>query len=106
MHFSDFSLSVFDNRTTYTGIGAAKDGGGAGAKWRIRFRAKEVAALIQANIKQTNSPVRDFILLCCEYSPQRGKFENLEMDTVPGGAVGMGVAPGVCFIVPVRRKGG
>ena len=73
----------------------------------VTFSAKEVdAALRHANAKQTDSPVRDFILLCCEYSPLRGKYGNLVMDAVRAGGVGMVVALGVYFVRPLRSKGG
>ena len=73
----------------------------------VTFSAKEVdAALRHANAKKTDSPVRDFILLCCEYSPLRGRYGNLVMDAVRAGGVGMAVALGVYFVRPVRRKSG
>lgn len=71
----------------------------------VTFSAKEVdAALRHANKNQTDSPVRDFILLCCEYSPLRGKYGNLVMDTVRAGGLGMVVALGIYFVRPVRSK--
>ena len=73
----------------------------------VTFSAKEVdAALHHAKAKQTDSPVRDFILLCCEYSPLRGKYGNLVMDVVRAGGVGMVIALGVYFVRPVRSKSG
>jgi protein SCO1/2 len=71
----------------------------------VTFSAKELdVALRHANAEKTDSPVRDFILLCCEYSPLRGKYGNLIMDTIRVGGVGMVMALGVYFIRPVRRK--
>ncbi|HEX3627432.1 MAG TPA: SCO family protein [Verrucomicrobiae bacterium] len=71
----------------------------------VTFSAKEVdAALRHANARKTDSPVRDFILLCCEYSPLRGKYGNLVMDVVRAGGFGMVAALGIYFIRPMRRK--
>ena len=71
----------------------------------VTFSAKEVAlALHHASAKKTDSPVRDFILLCCEYSPLRGKYGNMVMDAVRAGGIGTVVALGVFFVRPVRRK--
>jgi protein SCO1 len=71
----------------------------------VTFSAKEVdTALRHANARKTDSPVRDFILLCCEYSPLRGKYGNLVMDTVRAGGVGLVAALGLYFIRPLRRK--
>jgi protein SCO1/2 len=71
----------------------------------VTFSAKELdVALRHANTGKTDSPVRDFILLCCEYSPLRGKYGSLIMDMIRVGAVGMVMMLGVYFIRPVRRK--
>jgi len=71
----------------------------------VTFSAKEVdVALRHANARKTDSAVREFILLCCEYSPLRGKYGNLVMDTVRAGGLGIVAALGLYFIRPPRRK--
>ncbi|HEV2330418.1 MAG TPA: SCO family protein [Verrucomicrobiae bacterium] len=71
----------------------------------VTFSAKELdLALRRAILQKTDSPVRDFILLCCEYSPLRGKYGNLVMDVVRAGGLGMVAALGIYFIRPIRRK--
>jgi len=71
----------------------------------VTFSAKEVdEALRHAGVRKTDSPVREFILLCCEYSPLRGKYGNLVMDTVRAGGMGMVAALGFYFMRPIRRK--
>ncbi|HEY1790271.1 MAG TPA: SCO family protein [Verrucomicrobiae bacterium] len=71
----------------------------------VTFSAKEVdVALRHANARKTDSPVRDFILLCCEYSPLRGKYGNVIMDSVRVGGLGMVAALGIYFVRPIRRK--
>lgn len=71
----------------------------------VTFSAKEVdTALRHANARKTDLPVQDFILLCCEYSPLRGKYGNLVMDAVRVGGVGLVAALGLYFVGPVRRK--
>jgi protein SCO1/2 len=71
----------------------------------VTFSAKELdEALHHANASKTDSPVRDFILLCCEYSPLRGKYGNLVMDSVRVAGVGLVALFGVYFIAPLRRK--
>jgi hypothetical protein len=70
-----------------------------------RFSVREVnAALSHTNTKQTDLPVRDFILLCCEYSPLRGKYGNRVVDAVRAGGIGTVGAPGVYFNRPDRPK--
>jgi protein SCO1 len=71
----------------------------------VTFSAKEVdTALRDAGAKKIDSPVRELILLCCEYSPLRGKYGNLVMDVVRVGGVSMVVALGIYFIRPTRRR--
>ncbi|MGH7940900.1 MAG: SCO family protein [Limisphaerales bacterium] len=71
----------------------------------VTFSAKEMnTALRDASAQKIDSPVRDFILLCCEYSPLRGKYGTLIMDTMRVGGVGMVAALGIYFIRPSRRK--
>ena len=73
----------------------------------VRFSAKELdAALNDAGAKKIDSPVQEFILLCCEYNPLRGKYGYLVMDAVRAGGIGMVLALGVYFIRPARRKPG
>ena len=72
----------------------------------VTFSAREVnEALRDASARKTDSPVREFILLCCEYSPLRGKYGNLIMGTVRVGGMGMVAALGLYFFRPIRRKG-
>jgi protein SCO1/2 len=71
----------------------------------VTFSPDEVnAALRDAGAKKIDSPVQELILLCCEYSPLRGKYGNLVMDTIRVGGVGMVVALGIYFFRPARRK--
>lgn len=71
----------------------------------VTFSAKELdLALHDASAKKIDSPVREFILLCCEYNPLRGKYGYLVMDAVRVGGIGMVVALGIFFIRPIRRK--
>lgn len=71
----------------------------------VTFSAKELdAALHDASAKKIDSPVQEFILLCCEYNPMRGKYGYLVMDAVRVGGIGMVVALGIFFIRPIRRK--
>ena len=71
----------------------------------VTFSAKDLdLALHDASVKKIDSPVEDFILLCCEYNPLRGKYGYLVMDAVRAGGVGMVLALGIYFIRPARRK--
>ncbi|MGH7980557.1 MAG: SCO family protein, partial [Limisphaerales bacterium] len=73
----------------------------------VIFSAKEMdTALRDASAKKIDSPVADFILLCCEYSPLRGKYGHAIMDTIRVGGVGMVAVFGFYFFRPVRRKSG
>ncbi len=71
----------------------------------VTFSPEEVdTALRDAGAKKIDSPVQELILLCCEYSPLRGKYGNLVMDTIRVGGVGMVAALGIYFFRPPRRK--
>lgn len=71
----------------------------------INFSPAEVdAALRGASVKKISSPVAEFILLCCEYSPFRGKYGTFVMDIVRGGGVVTIAALGVFFVRSGRRK--
>lgn len=71
----------------------------------VTFSPDEVdAALREANAKKIGSPVREFILLCCEYSPLRGKYGNLVMAMVRAGGITTVIALGIFLFRPNRRK--
>ncbi|HEU6448093.1 MAG TPA: SCO family protein [Verrucomicrobiae bacterium] len=71
----------------------------------VNFSAKEVnAALRDADKKKISSPVQELILLCCEYSPLRGKYGNLVMNLVRAGGIGTVLALGIYFARPQLRK--
>jgi protein SCO1/2 len=76
----------------------------------ITFSPKEVdTALRDADVKKIDSPVQELILLCCEYSPLRGKYGYLVMDIIRVGGIGMVLAMGFYFFrsarKPVHRSG-
>ena len=69
----------------------------------VTFSPKELdAALHDAGAGRIDSPVREFILLCCEYNPLRGKYGYLVMDGIRVGGVGMVAALGLYFFLPRR----
>jgi len=71
----------------------------------VTFSPNEVdAALREASVNKIGSPVRELILLCCEYSPLRGRYGNLVMDLVRAGGVATVLALGIYFIRPKRGK--
>jgi len=71
----------------------------------VTFSPAEVnTALREADEKKIGSPVRELILLCCQYSPLHGKYGNLAMDLVRAGGIGTVVALGIYFARPARRK--
>jgi hypothetical protein len=60
--------------------------------------------LHDAGAKKIGSPIEQFVLLCCEYSPLRGKYGNLAMGIVRVGGIGTVVALGIFFVRANRRK--
>ncbi|HXE41642.1 MAG TPA: SCO family protein [Candidatus Baltobacteraceae bacterium] len=71
----------------------------------VTFSPKELdLALRDAGAKKIGSPIEQFILLCCEYSPLRGKYGNLVMGIVRVGGIGTVVALGIFFVRSNRRK--
>ncbi|MGH7952128.1 MAG: SCO family protein [Limisphaerales bacterium] len=71
----------------------------------VTFSASEVdAALHDASVKKIDSPVQELILLCCEYSPLRGKYGSLVMDIVRVGGVAMVIGLGAVMVAQNRRK--
>lgn len=63
-----------------------------------------VAALHDAGAKKIGSPIQEFILLCCQYSPLRGKYGHLIMEMVRAGGVATVIALGVLVFRPARAK--
>jgi protein SCO1/2 len=73
----------------------------------VTFSPKELdLALHEAKAKKIGSPVEQFILLCCEYSPLRGKYGNLAMAIVRVGGISTVVVLGIFFVRTNRRKSG
>lgn len=71
----------------------------------VTFSAKEVdQALRDASARKIDSPVREFILLCCQYSPLRGKYGYMVMDMVRVGGVLMVLGLGYYFFRSFMRK--
>lgn len=71
----------------------------------ITFSPKEVdAALRNAGEKKIDSPVEELILLCCEYSPLRGKYGYLVMDIIRVSGIGMVFALGFYFFRSGRKS--
>jgi protein SCO1 len=71
----------------------------------VQFSSKELdAALHDAGAGKVDSPVAEFILLCCEYNPLRGKYGHLVMDGVRVSGVGMLAALGLYFFPPRRKS--
>jgi protein SCO1/2 len=73
----------------------------------VTFSPDEVdAALRGAAAKKIGSPVREFILLCCQYSPFHGKYGHLVMDTVRAGGIVTVIVLGFVLLRPSRPKTG
>jgi protein SCO1/2 len=71
----------------------------------VTFSPDEVdRALRDAGDKKVGSPIREFILLCCQYSPLRGKYGNLVMDSVRAGGIATMVALGIFLFRSSRPK--
>jgi protein SCO1 len=71
----------------------------------ITFSPKEVdAALRGAGVNKIGSPVQEFILLCCEYSPLRGKYGNRVMGSGRAGGIVTLIGLGVLFFRGSRLK--
>ncbi|HEX4343766.1 MAG TPA: SCO family protein, partial [Verrucomicrobiae bacterium] len=71
----------------------------------VTFSPDEVdTALRAASAKKIGSPVQEFILLCCQYSPFHGKYGNLIMDTVRAGGIVMVITLGFILLRPSRPK--
>lgn len=71
----------------------------------VTFSPNEVdTSLRGAGVKKIGSPVQEFILLCCEYSPLRGKYGNLVMDMVRAGGIATVIALGVFILRKPRPK--
>ncbi|HTR42327.1 MAG TPA: SCO family protein [Pseudomonadales bacterium] len=71
----------------------------------VTFSPDEVAAALhEASAKKIGSPVQEFVLLCCEYSPLRGKYGNLVMATVRVGGLVTLLALGMFFFRSLRPK--
>lgn len=71
----------------------------------VTFSPEELnSALRNASRKTIDSPVQELVLLCCEYSPLRGKYGAMVMDIVRAGGIGMVLALGIYFIRPPSRK--
>lgn len=71
----------------------------------VTFSPKQVYAALQtAAKKKVGSPVQEFILLCCEYSPLRGKYGKLILDSVRVGGVAMVLGLGIMLLKPSRPK--
>jgi protein SCO1/2 len=73
----------------------------------VTFSPDEVdAALRAAAAKKIGSPVQEFILLCCQYSPFHGKYGNLVMGIVRAGGIATVIALGFILLRPSRPKVG
>lgn len=71
----------------------------------VTFSPDEVdAALRDASVKKISSPVQEFILLCCQYNPIRGKYGNLVMGTIRAGGIITVVAVGFVLFRPSHAK--
>lgn len=71
----------------------------------VTFSPQQVdAALRSAADQRIGSPVQEFILLCCEYSPLRGKYGKFVLDAVRVGGVAMVIGLGVMLLRPPRAK--
>lgn len=83
----------------------APDGRVAHYFFGVTFSSDEVnTALRDANREKVDSPVQELILLCCEYSPFRGKYSKVVMDIVRVGGIGSVCALGLYFFRPPNRK--
>lgn len=73
----------------------------------VTFSPDEVdLALHDASARKIDSPVQEFILLCCEYSPLRGKYGNLIMGSVRAGGIAMVLGLGFLLFRPPSQKTG
>jgi protein SCO1/2 len=71
----------------------------------VTYSPKEIdGALRDASAKKVGSPVQEFIFLCCQYSPLRGKYGYLVMDTVRAGGIVTMIALGFFLFRPSRPK--
>jgi len=71
----------------------------------VTFSPDEVnTSLREAAAKKISSPVRELILLCCQYSPLHGKYGYLAMDLVRACGIGTVIGLGIYLMRPVRRK--
>ena len=91
-HPSGFNVLTPDGRVSHYFFG-------------VTYSPKEVDhALREASAKEIGSPVEQFILLCCEYSPLHGKYGNLVMNVVRAGGIGTVLAMAFFFVRSQRRK--
>jgi protein SCO1/2 len=71
----------------------------------VTYSAKEMnSALRDASMEKAGSPVEQFILLCCQYNPLRGKYGNFIMNAVRVGGVGMVLALGAFVLMPRKTN--
>jgi protein SCO1/2 len=71
----------------------------------VTFSPDEVdKALRDASREKIDSPVQELILLCCEYSPFRGRYSGAVMDIVRAGGIGTVFALGLYFVRPGNRR--
>jgi protein SCO1/2 len=71
----------------------------------VTYSAKELnSALHDASTEKHGSVVEQFILLCCQYNPLRGKYGNLVMDGVRVGGVVMVLALGAIIFIPRKPR--
>jgi len=71
----------------------------------VTYSAAELnSALRNASVKKIGSPVEQLILLCCEYSPLRGKYGYVIMDAVRVGGIAMVLGLGVIIFRQQNRR--
>ncbi|HEU5397448.1 MAG TPA: SCO family protein [Verrucomicrobiae bacterium] len=71
----------------------------------VTYSPREVdQALTEASAKKIGSPVEQFILLCCQYSPLHGRYGNLVMNVVRAGGIGTVLAMAFFFVRSQRNK--
>lgn len=71
----------------------------------VTFSPDEVdAALRNAGSNKIGSPIQEFILLCCQYSPLRGKYGMFVMDAVRAGGIATLIGLGFLLIRPSHVK--
>jgi protein SCO1 len=72
----------------------------------INYSPKELAAALkQASVHQTGSPITQVILLCFHYSPLKGKYGNLIMTIVRvSGVVTLLGLAGILMLISQRRR--